>query len=44
MFVLSIFFGYMFERGKTLYDGMIYRPLYEVCPPNSIDLVVNYYW
>ena len=35
---------YVVERGQTLYGGMIYRPLYKVCPPNSADLVVRYYW
>lgn len=26
--------GYVIVQGQTLYGGMIYRPLYEVCPPN----------
>lgn len=34
MFVLSRFYGYMVEQGQTWYGGMIYRPLYEVCPLN----------
>lgn len=43
MFVLAGC-GYVIVRGQTLYGGMIYRPLYKVCPPNSADLVVRYYW
>lgn len=35
---------YVVERGQTLYGGMIYRPPNKVCPPNSADLVVRYYW
>lgn len=35
---------YVVERGQTLYGDMIYRLLYKVCPPNSADLVVRYYW
>lgn len=31
MFVLAGY-GYVVERGQTLYGGMIYRPLYKVCP------------
>lgn len=33
MFVLAGC-GYVIVRGQTLYGGMIYRPLYEVCPLN----------
>lgn len=43
MFVLAGY-RYVVERGQTLYGGMIYRPLYKVCPPNSADPVVRYYW
>ena len=31
MFVLAGC-GYVIVQGQTLYGGMIYRPLYEVCP------------
>lgn len=33
MFVL-VGCGYVIVQGQTLYGGMIYRPLYEVCPLN----------
>ena len=33
MFVLAGC-GYVIVQGQTLYGGIIYRPLYEVCPPN----------
>ena len=33
---------YASERGQTLYGGMIYRPLYKVCPPNLFYVWI--YW
>ena len=37
MFVL-VGCGYVIVQGQTLYGGMIYRPLYEVCPLNPAYL------
>ena len=46
MFVLAGC-GYVIVQGQTLYGGMIYRPLYEVCPLFFVYwgllTIINYY-
>lgn len=49
MFVLSRFYGYMVEWGQTSNGGMIYRPLYEVCPLNLLGIsysmqAIPFFW